>query len=211
MSGKIKWLLVLAAAMALFIILIPAFGLQAEEEGGTPLLASLWFRDNQETGELFEEPWEGKPEAPPFKEKPGKAEDPIVTPRVDKPPDSAAFEGESPGQRYGQGYWKRWLAANEDYTCPSGFTAGELLAMLNTPARGDANNILLYQFIAAALNVDVNGFEMPGGDDPGESDVKTAFDEAFNHLDLLFQEEDSGATREEILQWKDILEQWNEG
>ncbi len=204
MSGKIKWLLVLAAAMALFIILIPAFDLQAEEEGGTPLLASLWFRDNQETGELFEEPWEGKPEAPPFKEKPGKAEGPIVTPRVDKPPDSAAFEGESPGQRYGQGYWKRWLAANEDYTCPYEFTARELLDMLNTPARGDANNILLYQFIAAALNINVNGCEP-------DDDVQAVFDDALNHLEMFFEGEEPGASRDEILQWKDILEEWNEG
>lgn len=209
MPGKIKWLLVLTAAVVVFLLLNPAFGLQAEEEGSDPILSSLWSQDNQETGQLIEEPWEGKPEAPPFNGKPGKA-DPERIPGP-KSPESEAFEEETSDQRYGQGYWKRWLAANEDYTCPSGFTAGELLAMLHTPARGDANNILLYQFIAAALNADVNGFEMPGENDTGESDVKTAFDEAFNHLELLFQGEDSGATREEILRWKDILEQWNEG
>ncbi len=197
-----------AVVVVVFLLLNPTFSLQAEEESDL-ILGSLWFQDNHETGQLFEEPWEGKPEAPPFKGKPGKAD--LERTPGPKNPVSTDFEKGSPDQRYGQGYWKRWLAANEDYTCPSGLTAGELLAMLNTPVRGDANNILLYQFIAASLNVDVNGFEIPGGNDPGESDVKTAFDEAFNHLDLLFQGEDSGATMEEILQWKDILEQWNEG
>ena len=110
-------------------------------------------------------------------------------------------------ERYGQGYWKQWLAemAEEDpeWECGSGFTAQELLDMLNTPARGDATQILLYQFIAASLNVNVEECVPPLA-------VIQALEEAGAHLEALKAGEDSGATRDEILYWKDILEFWNE-
>ena len=106
-------------------------------------------------------------------------------------------------QRYGQGYWKQWLAekAEDDpgWLCSMGFTAEQLLYMLNTPAGGNATQILLYQFIAAALNVSINGCT------PTEA-VFVALNEAGAHL----MNPGSTAGRQEILEWKDILEHWNE-
>ena len=108
-------------------------------------------------------------------------------------------------ERYGQGYWKQWLAENDDYVCPDDddLTAEVLLGMLNTPARGDANQILLYQFIAASLNVNVEECVPPLA-------VIQALEEAGAHLEALKAGEESDATRDDILGWKDILEFWNE-
>ena len=112
-------------------------------------------------------------------------------------------------QRYGQGYWKQWLAekAEDDpeWLCSMDFTAEQLLYMLNTPAGGNATQILLYQFIAAALNAnpELNGCIMT-------QEVEVAFYYASLHLlDVLGGGEGTG-TRQEILEWKDILEHWNE-
>ena len=114
-------------------------------------------------------------------------------------------------ERYGQGYWKQWLAENEYEDCPFGFCADELLAMLNTPARGDADQILLYQFIAASLNVNVNGCKVPLGTECEGNNVFDAYWNAGVHMSKLFEGEVSGASRQEILGWKDILEVWNDG
>jgi len=104
--------------------------------------------------------------------------------------------------RYGQGYWKQWLADddNDDVFELDGHTNEDLLAILNTPARGgNADVILSYQFIAAALNVAVYDWEMPAV-------VQQAYDDAKTHL----HNGESDAARSRILGWKDILEFWNE-
>jgi len=106
--------------------------------------------------------------------------------------------------RYGQGYWKQWLSdPDPEWECAYGFSAEELLGMLNTPARGNPTQILLYQFIAAALNMGVYECVMPPA-------VSAAFGAALEHLGFYLEGEDSGATRAAILGWKDILEFWNE-
>ena len=105
-------------------------------------------------------------------------------------------------ERFGQGYWKQWLADPENETedyLGEPHASGKLLDMLDTPARGDADQILTYQFIAAALNVAVNECEMPPA-------VQDAFDAAKEHLHGDAVSED----RSEILGWKDILEFWNQ-
>lgn len=117
-------------------------------------------------------------------------------------PGVALAEDDNDCVRYGQGYWKQWLADEENgdvFDLP-GHSNEDLLAILNTPARGgNADVILSYQFIAATLNVEVVGCEMP-------QTVQDAFDEAKDHL----HDEDSEPARSEILGWKDILEFWNE-
>ena len=119
------------------------------------------------------------------------------------PASSLLAQGEE-SERYGQGYWKQWLAKNPDYKCDAGLTAEELLGMLNTPAEGDANQILVYQFIAANLNIGIKGC-MP------TPAVVEALEEAGEHL-LTYLNDGFGTTddRSEILGWKDILEFWNE-
>ena len=118
-------------------------------------------------------------------------------------PGVALAENDNDCVRYGQGYWKQWLAQqDEDWECSMGFTAEELLGMLNTPARGNPTQILLYQFIAAALNVGVNGCEMP-------PTVAAAFDAALAHLMADLEGGETEASRSEILGWKDIMEFWN--
>lgn len=117
-------------------------------------------------------------------------------------PGVALAENDNDCVRYGQGYWKQWLADedNEDVFDLDGHSNEDLLAILNTPARGgNADVILSYQFIAATLNVEVVDCEMP-------QTVQDAFDEAKVHL----HDEDSEPARSEILGWKDILEFWNE-
>jgi len=104
--------------------------------------------------------------------------------------------------RYGQGYWKQWLAddANDVNEYLPGHTNEHLLDILNTPARGgNADVILSYQFIAAALNEAVYGCDMPDA-------VQKAFDAAKAHL----HSHEVSVDRSEILGWKDILEFWNE-
>ena len=106
--------------------------------------------------------------------------------------------------RYGQGYWKQWLAEQDDeWSCSMGFSAKELLNMLNTPARGDATQILLYQFIAASLNVNVIPCEPPPA-------VAEALGASGEHLQNVLEGGEGTGTRQEILGWKDILEFWNE-
>ncbi len=117
-------------------------------------------------------------------------------------PAVAAADNDNECVRYGQGYWKQWLADDgnqvDDYL--PGHTNKHLLDMLNTPARGgNADVILSYQFIAAALNAAVEECDMPVG-------VQEAFDAANAHLHGCEVSED----RSEILGWKDILEFWNE-
>ena len=125
-------------------------------------------------------------------------------------PGVALADTEDECVRYGQGYWKQWLAdPDSEWECAYGFEAEQLLEMLNTPARGDANVILSYQFIAAALNVGVNGCELPEGTSCDGNNVQAAFAAAAQHL--IVAGGDSGATRSEILGWKDILEIWNKG
>ncbi len=103
--------------------------------------------------------------------------------------------------RYGQGYWKQWLAdPDPEWECDYEFEAEQLLGMLNTPPRGgNADVILSYQFIAAALNYSVKGCVMPPA-------VAAVFAAAAGHL--LFDERSDD--RAEILGWKDILEFWNQ-
>ena len=114
-----------------------------------------------------------------------------------------ALAEETCEQRYGQGYWKQWLTEKAEdepeWKCSMDFTAEQLLYMLDTPAGGNATQILLYQFIAAALNVSINGCT------PTEV-VIAALQEAGAHL----MNPESTAELQEILEWKDILEHWNE-
>ncbi|MFU8796608.1 MAG: hypothetical protein ACNA7X_04860, partial [Dehalococcoidia bacterium] len=117
-------------------------------------------------------------------------------------PGVALAENDNDCVRYGQGYWKQWLAdeENDDVFDLDGHRNADLLAVLNTPARGgNANVILSYQFIAAALNVAVEGCEMPGT-------VQDAFDNARHYLHV----ETGAYGRSDALHWKDILEFWNE-
>jgi len=102
--------------------------------------------------------------------------------------------------RYGQGYWKSWLADDSNANAFDHHTNKDLLDILNTDARrGNEDIILSYQFIAAALNVEVNDCSMP-------DKVQEAFDYA---QEYLHGDDGDEVTRQEILGWKDILEFWN--
>ena len=102
-------------------------------------------------------------------------------------------------ERYGQGYWKQWLADKDNADAFSDHTNEEFLAKLRKPARGNADQILTYQFIAAALNVEIYKCKMP-----------VAVEDAYNAAKTHLHDSESKARRSEILGWKDILEFWNE-
>ena len=105
---------------------------------------------------------------------------------------------------YGLEYWKQWLAEQApDWKCDMGFSANELLSMLSKSAENNEFLMLVHQFTVASLNEGL-GCKMPFA-------VQEAYDNASAHLTSI-QSGGSGVTddRLEILNWKDILEVWNE-
>ncbi len=104
----------------------------------------------------------------------------------------------------GSDYWKQWLGEQDSgWKCDMGFSASQLLDMLNKPAKGNEFLMLVHQFVTASLNEGL-GCIMP-------PPVKEAYDSASAHL-TAFQSSGSGITddRMEILKWKNILALWNE-